>query len=536
MQNSDQSRLRTLIEELENLRHVKRSFWKNSPVPEMLVEIGSHRTPEALAALMKWFGHPESALRNAAALAAQQAIEGLSADQLLHLEALIRSSWSTYYVPDDQTVPSETSSGRRLSSLSSNGRLREKALHGLIQSEDAEALPFVLLRLNDWVPVVRRLAENWFDSMASRIPITSLIASIPILAALTDRCQSTGSRIVQRLKDRIVIETPHGELIGAVSRANPRTRRLVFELLGRQGALEDTEVQSRLLGDPNPILGILLLNSLRRSHGSLPECVVHHALTSRSAMLRRSMLYYLTSSQLASNAELLRVCLTDESKGVRQFVQHYFGREGTKNELRHYYESLVGRLDLKPKILAAAILGFHETGGRWAFTRYEELAKHASMRIRNAVMSACGQLYFDEALPWLLREMEASKESSLTKIAHGLLRRHPAAVSMQQLKGWANDTSRSDGFRLRALVLIGRRGKWERLPVLLELLHVPQSWFKERVQAQLHSWLRTFNRAQVQPTRNQIEAARAELRLVEGLIDKVMMREFQSLLQCMSFL
>lgn len=527
--------LRKLFEQLEEQPKAQKWLTSRDLVPEILEHIGLLQEPAAIPVLFDWFHHEKTAIRSAARKAAELCILATPPLLLIQLEVRVRGSWFRYYTPEQAKYEAETAPAIRLASLSTNGRHRERAVRDMINQCDLSALPFILLRLNDWVDQVQQAAIQWFASFAGKIEVGAIVQCLPILSALQERTRSGTSKIVSMLVDRVTSESHPAQVLEVMMSADPRTRLLCFDILHKKGVLEDSTTQTKLLHAPNPILGVLLLKKLRLSRAEIPNELAKQALASRSAMVRRYALYHLTESQMSAQTPLLESCLTDDSKGVRQFAQYHLTRRRTKEELMLHYESVIESNVVSKHQLAAAIAGFHELGGQWPPERYEALANHPSVIVRRAVLTAFAKTHFDHALPWLLTLMDSRIAGSLNKVAFGLLRHQPQAVGIDQLKTWASDLSRSDVVRLRALSLIGLRGKWERLPVLVGLLHDSSGLFQERLQANIRAWLLSYNRSQVQPSRPQVENAKEAIKRVEAQLGAHMSRELLALLESVTF-
>lgn len=455
--------------------------------------------------------------------------EALSPKAILALERKIRASWSSYY-EQDYACEADLVQTKRIATLSASGRNREKAIRALAASADTGALPFILLRLNDWVHQVRTAADRWFDTLGDRITTQDLVESLPILAALSERSQGASSKRVALLIERVANEASTEELVNSLLAGEPRARILALELLTKKGLVEEFDVQARLLRHPDPIPAVLMLKVFRSQSHELSSSTIRLALASRSAMVRRSTLYQLSTSQLGEYQDILPELLKDDSKGVRQLAQFHLTKNRPKEDVLAQYETLLSHPSTSARLVSVAIQGFHECGGKWPVERYELLANHGTTRIQQTIMIVFGSAWFEEALPWILSVLESPIDSPLTKTAYSLVRRRPHAVPLSSLREWALDCRRTDTVRFRALTLICGRSKWEQLPALLQLIQACPALFKDRVRLRLHAWLADYNRSQVQPTRQQVEDTKRLLEEAASQLDDMLRREFHALM------
>lgn len=504
-----EAKLQALLDELMAGLRERRGFLTSNPVPEVLHRIAQHGDRAALPWLFDLVHSSTKKIRSASEQAVEQLLPKLDAQQIIELELFIRASWTRFY-SDDHSYRTTTEHGARLATLHSSGWIREKAIIALTRSGDAGALPFVLLRSNDWVAQVRKAADQWFSLHGAAVPVQQLAACLPILAALAERTHGRTSNIVTTLLAQLTLPSAVTVRMEWLPRANVRTRRLLFTLLAQSGALQDRDTQSVLLKHPDPIFGILLLKHLRLQSSEIPKGVVDQALSAKSATLRRYALYCLSAEQLGHLTPLLSRTLFDSAQGVRSFAQYHLLKQLSAEELQTRYAGVMQEPHVKNARFAACILGLHEAGGKWPVARYQELARHNSMQVRVAVLRSFAATHFEESLPWLKVAVASHDGSSLGKAAMAVFRKQPQAWTMKEIKHLLGH-EHATVVRLRAFALLCRRGKWEQLPVLFELLRDPTGALEQHVLSRLSIWLNRFNQVQTQPTRTQLEQALAAL-------------------------
>ncbi len=523
-----EAELNILLNELTACLHEKRWFLTRSPAPDILNRIAHIGSPAALPWLLPLVHSDNENIRAAAERAVAVLLPKLRPHQIVELECLIRESWALFHSAD-HSYRAETEFGARLASLDSSGWNREKAITALIRVGDVEALPFMLLRLNDWVTQVRKAAEKWFAVHGDSIQLSQLVGCLPILAVLSERSYGSTSSIVKLLLTRLTTSGASAVLLEVLPHTTARVRRLAFTLLAPSGALHDPALQAELLRHSEPMLGILLLKHLRVESPDLPSELLNQALMSRSATLRRYALYCLSENQIRRLTPLLSQAIFDSAQGVRNFAQYHLLKQVSAEELQSRYSLAMQNARTSNTLQAACIMGFHEVGGRWSTSRYLELASHPSMRVRVAVLRVFSASHFEASLPWLKTAIESNDAPALSKAALAVLRRHPQSLTLDEVKALLA-AKNSDIVRWRAFSLLCLRGKWEQLPVLLDLLHEAPDFFNRRVLSHLSSWLSRFNRSQIQPTRAQVEQSLTALKSARIQLGPKFGTEFHALL------
>lgn len=526
-----EAELQTLLDELMESLRQKPGFMSQSPVPKVLDRIAHHGDPAALPWLFDLIHSSTETIRVAGERAVEPLLSKLDARRLMELEHFIRESWTRFY-SDDHSYRATTEHGARLATLHSSGWIREKALMALARSSDPGSLPFVLLRCNDWVAQVRRAADNWFSAHSASVPTQELVNCLPILAALTERSYGRDSNIVSTLLARLTVPAAVPMLMEWLPRSNARTRKLLFSLLALGGALQDADIQAALMNHADPIFGILLLKHLRQQSAELPKGLLNQAMSAKSATLRRYALYSLSEDQISQITPLLSQAMFDSAQGVRSFAQYHLLKKFNAEDVQSRYMAALEDPHVRNARFAACILGYHEAGGRWAASQYLELADHKSMQVRVAVLRAFAATHFEDALPWLKVAFASCDGSSLAKAAMAVFRKHPQAWTMTEIQ-YLLGQEHATAVRLRAFALLCRRGRWEQLPVLFELLPDSSAVLEQHVLSRLSAWMDRYNQAQSQPTRVQVEQALAALDRVGVRLDPRFGSGFRAFLHSM---
>jgi len=482
----------------------------------------------ALPYLLALAHSANSDVRDAVELTIAKLLPLASTDQLLELEALLRESWLKFY-SDGHDFRTEGHAGWKLSTLSASGWRREKAVLKLAETRDASALVFILLRLNDWVGQVRQAAELWIQHCKDSLPITQILECLPILAAMQERRQGSSSAFVQFLTDRLAAEEASSELLRELPDSRAPSRKLIFSLLSKSGALSRPETQDLILRHPDLALGVMLLNRFRKDCGELPDQLINAALSSKSALLRRTALHCLWPSQIDRFVHVLWKALVDPAQSVRQFGRFYLLRHVAPEELQARHLAVLQGDHVSNRAIVTSILGFHECGGKWEVSQYRQWSEHRSIRVRAAVMQCFAASHFDESLAWVRNAMLASVSTCLGKTAFAILLKQPASLSLDEIRTWLRE-SQPDALRLRGFCLLIMRGKWEKLPALLELSRDPFDQLRNRATSSIRAWLQSFNKYQVQPSRDQIEEAAVELALSKNSLGDRLFQELEALL------
>lgn len=494
----------------------------------VLQQIGALGNPAALPYLLAWAHSPSKGVRDAVELTLEKLLPLASTEQLLELEMLLRESWLKFY-SDGHDFRAEGSAGWKLNTLSPSGWRREKAVSKLAEARDASALVFILLRLNDWVTQVRQAAECWIQRCEGSLQLAQMLECVPVLAALRERRQGGSPHFVQSLIDRLTTEEATPGLLGRLPHSGTSSRKLIFSLLSQSGALGRPETQDRLLQHSDPVMGIMLLNQLRKDFGEVPDRLIHAALPSKSALLRKNAFYCLRPAQIGRFVHSLWAALTDPAQSVRQFARFYLLRQASPEELQARHLAALQNKGASNRSMVTSILGFHECGGTWEVAEYQRWLEHPSVRVRAAVLQSFAAGHFEESLGAVRKAMASSAASCVGRTAHAILLKQPSLLSLDDIKAWLHQ-NQPEVLRLRGFSLLIERSKWEKLPTFLKLSRDPSKELRRRALVSICSWLHHFNKSQVQPSRDQVEEAAAELALSKSSLGAPLFQELEALL------
>ncbi len=521
--------LRALLDELALARSKKASFFGRNPVPGIVKKITDSGDVAALPCLLDIVNDSNSTIRSSAEAATAMLLPKLSAGQIMALETAIREGSADHDWGNE--LEATTTPGWMLSTLSKSGWRREKAVQALTKARNQDALPFILLRLNDWISKVRTEAERWFAVCISTLPLQNIVQCLPILAALGERVQAKASPIVANLLRLLEDHAAKTDLLQIIEQGEPRTRWLVLSILAKGGALASAETQQQLLAHPDPMLGVLLLKHLSADKREIPESIVLRAVASKKALLRRYALHCLSKRQVESMIPLLETLLFDGTSGVRAFAQHYLKKLLGEAALQERYQAVLDAPSSLPRALRASLVGFHECGGHWAPCDYVRWKAHPNAQVVAIAMKLFAVTHFEEALPWVRSSFLDIARPAASKAAAEVLQRHPSALLLAEIEAWLSEDHANDRIYRRAMILVSARGKWEKLPLLLRSLRHSSAVVRRIAAVQLEVWLMDFNTSQVQPTRTNIDSALTELSLAGAYCDRRQAMEFSSLLK-----
>lgn len=359
----------------------------------------------------------------------------------------------------------------RLLSFHASGYEREHAVALLAKIEDGSELPYLLLRLNDWVPEVRDAAS---DAVLARITASyapHFARNVTLLDRLRDAKRADHLPLLEQIAELLRVHA-RPELLAALQRR--KTARAAFRLLNDEDAVREG-VRSEDF--------IVRIWSIQR--GTLPDDVIRELLDDSFAAVRRESLR--VAIRRFPGTDLLRRALLDRSASIRDEARFHLRSRSDEDPAAIYRDALAHN----PLV---AIAGLGETGNVSDADRLAGYLSHSSSRIRRATIRAIARLQGEAAIPMLL-EMILDPSSAVSAQARNSLARQGAMLDGAQLSAMHPT---SDHAKRNLVLLMASLSKWDSILALLDADRELATPFIER-------WFAAYNRSQSVPSRAQLE-------------------------------
>jgi HEAT repeat protein len=438
-------------------------------------------------------------------------IKHFNARDFLALEVRVRESlwshgWSyqpvhaleTDTVPDDDALLLYG-----VYSMHKSGYVREKAVRALSQYGSSKALPFLLLRLNDWVPPVRHLASVVLESILSHCCPVELISNLPLVDHIKVYGRTDKDHLLSQIESRICEEASYEELAEGMKNPIREVRRALMKLLPQRD--QNLILALEALDDPDPIVRSLAFQKVA-THKNTAHEIIRGLCRSKYSDQRRLAYMHVVSRADRDSKEILIEGLLDRSSSVRDICQYFLAKKYQYDPSRYYDEKLphpvaiLGLGEVDPKASASKILAL--------------LEGHAEPRIVCATLVSLGKV--DPDSYWEIFVAKAASENLSI-----------AVQALRQLSRCGRLTpdllldlhSKNDEATRRVLIRLARRfSKWKALSTLLHLyVHEESQRNKQMIVDFLSMHLERKKTVFTSPNRFESQAIRSNLPLIDRL-------------------
>lgn len=468
------------------------------------------------------------------AIAAQRAIHELLGDvcpeDLPAFEAYMRWGGEWWAAPWPKISPEQladivrpeasASSVLGVASFHHNGRVRQRAVELLNNFHDGSEVPFLLLRLNDWVSNVREVARAAVIQRLKGGDFKPFARNLFLVLRLDECVRADHSEVLRLFVGKLVESDYESEFLDGVHNADRFVRRRLFKLAIKLENADSERLVSIGLQSSDPVLRLW---AAQRAQDAFDDEALHKfiAITShdRFAPVRREGLLAVIRRFPQEAVSILKVALFDRSRSIRAFAQFYLAKLESPKISTIYRDALSqGKFEA-----ATSISGLGETGAKEDAALVLQYAKHESIKVRAATVRALGRLAGDEHVPFLVKSL-MDGSPAVTRAASQSLRGRGHLVDAAALQAVFRGDYRRQ-IRMAALHLFEEMQPWTVMPMMIEAVSDPDESIAARAKAFIDECANRVFTAPSAAQRCELEqaisrhAARLDLAFVERLRD-----------------
>lgn len=464
-----------------------------------------------------------------------------STTELTLLERAVRESWRGNASLDGQRMlglasaakdPSRAVAFAGIASWHADGRVRERAVHQLGKLRNSGGVPYLLLRLDDWVEPVREAASAYLRPKPGADFGTEYVRHLPLVAALEGRRRSARTGVIQEILDNITCPEHAALLRRGIEDSDREVRRHALQIAARAQAIPTRFLVQLAVKDRDT--GIRIWGSkLARSALSGPDLdrFVHDARHDPSPALRSAAVSLAGSRGLACADEVLSDAIFDTAACVRHAARFYLSSRATAEFAARYREALKSA---SGKRLASVIHGLSETGTVADVELIVSFLADPGARVVKASLMAIAHLDRASVMAHAQQALSDGRPG-VCKVAASLLRRRLIPSDAAALWEIVRESPHEHA-RLAALRLASDLGCWPNIALLLRAATSQSEGVRTEAVLQSRAWLHEYHHSlyvPAPPTAPQLEelatllmqAKPALEAALEGALQGVLKRE-----------
>jgi len=403
------------------------------------------------------------------------------------------ASWDRIEPADVRRLKQKASIWATLAVLSMHrsGYVREAALRRLAETNDGTELPYLFIRLNDWVAEIRGFAESAIVERLRPQLAPGLVQLLPLVGRL-----GSWSRAARDMESRInhVLSEPESRqaMLGGLRSNDVGVRRRVARLLIEAGGESLPSVLKTALQDKDVLVRTWAAASARQVlDGQALRDALDEIGQNRSALVRQEALIGWVTRFPEESHDRLVATLLDRLTTVRGFAQFELRRRGF--DVVAFYR---GRIE-NPQS-PEAIFGLGEVGSPEDTNLVEPYIRAADERMRIAAVHAIDRLGGDRRASLLVSALR-DPAPAVSKAARRVLVRKPLGVDFLAVLIVFQEDDRSS-VRRNSFQVLTAASKWSWLKYCLIAASDPDPDIRAEGLAQIDHWKLMWNRSFVEPT------------------------------------
>jgi HEAT repeat protein len=374
-----------------------------------------------------------------------------------------------------------------------NGHVREAAVRELEKVRDGSEVPYLLIRLNDWVTQIHEASRATLMERLRQQRFGDFFAWLDLVFWLSGCGRYDHRGLVQPVVKALVSAEGIDALCDALQSRSRLIRRSAYRAAIAAGVPELQRFLVQVLRSEDPVLRLWATRDAKKL---LRDADLRHLapelLQDNFVPVRREALVCVMERFPEGASAALTNALMDTAASMREFARFYLRRISELDSAAFYR----GRLDERNE-LAVAIAGIGETGSVDDVPRLVGFLANKRARIRAAAARAIGKL--SKVVPREILRAIGDDHKKVTLEACRATARNVDSVSLEELVSIFRAETRTHA-RMAVVQLIDLKETWDALPDLVEACGLDD---REVATAARRRVVTKFNRVFTKPTSEQ---------------------------------
>ena len=277
-----------------------------------------------------------------------------------------------------------------IASLNHSGYVREKALDHLQHLLLPEMLPYIFLRLNDWVSQVRNKAKEVLTKILPSIAVADLIGYYDLIEWLERTERANLIDIREMIFEQIRCPGNRAELFELMQKVSFKERLLCWRSLTEE-VIHDDKLIDKAIADP-----ALEIRCWAVLH--LPKTInfkkrLSTLFADKSIRVRYAALKAIPKEEFEEYQEFYKTAIFDESKPIREYARFMLRLHGDDNMVVKYRQMLS---EPQNKTDMGVIVGLAETATQEDISLIKYYVDHKNPNIRASALHALNRLKVED--------------------------------------------------------------------------------------------------------------------------------------------
>jgi len=399
-----------------------------------------------------------------------------------------------------------------------NGYEREEAVNQLAELGNPEAMPILLLRVNDWVYQVRNASLKAIDKLLVNKNAKTIVQYLPEIYKLQSYKRENHTQLFTRILSFLLKEENSFYLIKAIDSQNIILSRISFKICVKHKLLTIEQCVEKGLSSKDVIVRTYAAKLLSTLKGKYLEDYLVIAIHDKFMFVRREAFKIYLNKYPERGLFFANKFLFDKSFSIREIAIRYL----QKNDVNVETIFINVLKDKKSSILylKCAIDELGYLGSTRTISLIKNFMIHSSRSIRKVTLESLVALQSNNSKEYLLQGMQDESAKVVKRASRLLIRSNDVDIDKIFKISKVSKYNHTLSFSLFSIRTINR---WERLLFLLKLFDstiIKDKAKKNILENELRHWNTYYNQTNTQPTQKQIKNIIFEYRKSEDLFEK----------------
>lgn len=350
----------------------------------------------------------------------------------------------------------------KLGTFSSNGYYRQQCMKQLPDVDGS--LPFLILRMNDWVEQIRESAYTLSQKRLEKCGLYELFQTFPMIEKVKHSCRRDGALIctLEAQAGQLItqkIQTQPNETLDQIPHYEIWIKNAIYRFLNNNQVLNRDQMERLLTLEPTGYGQMLLILGIFKQYG-YDRLQSEQYLRAKSAVVRYHTLVF-RYEQEHSKWDGLDAMLLDPSRRVRDYAAYILKKHTDINIITFY------RKELERQASKITLYSIGEHGTKAELEVIKPYLADECESICKAALHAYGKLAQSDGKDVYWKFL-FDKRQVLARQAYRCIRKYEISYGVQQLYE-AYLQKRLDFPADYLLMLLLEEPFWKRLPYLLML-------------------------------------------------------------------
>lgn len=400
-----------------------------------------------------------------------------------------------------------------------NGYKRENAIRRIGMLEEPIAIPYLLIRVNDWVPQVRDAAKEAILRIRTSENATAFVNCLPNLFHLELCGREDHSEFIAKITNYLTQPENKQALIEALHSEKPKVARCAAKLAFNNHPDEKETIAIKCLKHSDVVVRDIAASNFRYiSSANLPT-IFEIALHDPYMPVRREAFQIYLRNYPTEKPKIAQDFLFDRHVSMREIAIKALQGAGT--DVKYIYVKVLSNREASILRTRCSISGLAYLQAQEETQRIMSYLHDTTPSIRKSVAQALEKLHGDKYKETYVRLLN-DESPSVAKEAIRLIQKLKIAFKSNELSKIIEPMKYPHTFEL-SLRAMRLSNKWERLIFLLNKVcdvtaRDPKK--NEALLSELKKWDYDFNRSYVQPTDQQAKAIKVEFDNCPSSLDR----------------